>query len=128
MVLGVLEIIGRHLQETSDVREIGFRHTLQTFAFHETNRGVNDGFGCEAMETLFEAEDIASQVKRADLATTVRQKLVTPNRAFNHLIEVVYGLCLSENLGARRVSQLALTKFAMKARIFIWMRYSDLQT
>jgi hypothetical protein len=37
------------------------------------------------MEIIFEAENIASQVKRADLAATVRQKLVAPNRAFNHL-------------------------------------------
>src|SRR5258705_13661716 len=110
----MLKIVSRHPQEALDDREIGFRHALQTFAFHETNRGVNDGFGCEAMEIMFEAEDIASQVKRADLAATVRQKLVAPNRAFNHLIDVVCRLCFSKNLGAPTVFELGRTNLCMK--------------
>jgi hypothetical protein len=37
------------------------------------NSGVYDRFGCEAMEiAILEAEDIARQVKRADLTATVR--------------------------------------------------------
>src|SRR5467141_2375103 len=129
VVFGMLKIVSRHIQETSDDREIGFCHALQTVTFHEANRGVNDGFGCETMEIMFEAKDIASQVKRADLATTVRQELVAPNRAFNHLIDVVCRLCFSENLGAPSVFELGRTnlcvrqgaKLAKKARSFIWI-------
>jgi hypothetical protein len=42
---------------------------------------------------IFEAEDIARQMKRANLAATIRQS------AFNHLKDIVSGLTLSENLG-----------------------------
>src|SRR5260370_2283459 len=110
----MLKTVSCHVQEASDDREIGFRHALQAFAFHQANRGVNDGFGCEAMEIMFEAEDIASQVKRADLAATVREKLVAPNRAFNHLIDVVCWLCFSENLGAPSVFELGRTNLCVR--------------
>src|SRR5258705_3871590 len=56
----MLKTVSRHVQEASDDREIGFRHALQAFAFHQANRGVNDGFGCETMEIMFEAKDIAA--------------------------------------------------------------------
>jgi hypothetical protein len=59
---------------------------------------------------ILEAEDIARQVKRADLAATVGQQFVAPNRAFNDLIDIVGGLCFSENLGAlRTLNSLELT-------------------
>ena len=49
-----------------------FGHALQAFSFNKANGGVDDGFGCETMEiAILEAEDIARQVKRADLAATV---------------------------------------------------------
>ena len=61
------------LLELMDDGRIGLRYAFQTSAFHEANGGVNNGFGCETMEiAIFEAEDIANQVKRADLSTTVR--------------------------------------------------------
>ena len=73
VVLDMLKIVGRHGQETSNHRRIGFRHALQALAFNKANGSVDDGFGCETMEiAIFEAEDIAGQVKRADLAATVR--------------------------------------------------------
>jgi hypothetical protein len=49
---------------------------------------------------ILEADEIAGEVKRADLAATVRQQFVAPNRAFNDLIDVICGLCFSENFGA----------------------------
>jgi hypothetical protein len=50
---------------------------------HKPNGGINDGFGREAMVfAVFEPKDIASQVKRAYLAPTVRQKFVAPHRTF----------------------------------------------
>jgi len=67
VVLGMLEIVRRHVQDAANDSGISFRHALQAFAFHEANCGINAGFGCETMEiTIFEAEDIARQVKRAD--------------------------------------------------------------
>lgn len=67
------KIVGRHRQEVSSHRWIVLRHQLQALAFSKANGGVDDGFGCETMEiAVFEAEDISRQVKRADLAATVR--------------------------------------------------------
>ena len=40
--------------------------------FIRQNAGVDDGFGCETMEiAIFEAEDVACQMKRADLTAAV---------------------------------------------------------
>jgi hypothetical protein len=69
----MLKIVGRHGQEASSHRRIGSGHALQALAFNKANGGVDDGFGCETMEiAISEAKDITGQVKRADLAATVR--------------------------------------------------------
>src|ERR1700749_2152700 len=100
----MLKIVGRQVQEVSNHRRIVLRLTLQAFAVNKANDGVDDGFGREAMDlAIFEAKDIARQVKRADLAATVRQEFVSSYRAFNHLIDILCRLCLSENLGALAV-------------------------
>ena len=73
VIFGVLKIVCGHTQHAADDGCISGRHAFQAFAFHEANGGVNYGFGCETMEiAIFEAEDIGNQVKRADLAATVR--------------------------------------------------------
>src|SRR4051812_28246419 len=54
-----------------------------------------------------EAEDIAGQVERADLPATVTQQFVTPDRPLNNLIDIICGLCLSENLGVLHVPEFA---------------------
>src|SRR4030095_15360882 len=74
---------------------------------------------------IFEAKDIAGQMKRTDLAATIRQEFVSSNCAFDHLIDVVRGLFLSENLGVLLVLEFArtdlcmrqVTKFAKKPRL-----------
>ena len=69
----MLKIVSRHGQEAPSHRRIGFGHVLQALAFNKTNGAVDDGFGCEPMEiAILEAEDIARQVKCADLAPPVR--------------------------------------------------------
>jgi hypothetical protein len=104
----MLKIVGRHFQEVSNHRGIVPCLPLQALASDKANGGVDDGFGREAMQMpIFEAEDIARQVKRADLATTVREELVSPDRAFNHLIDIVGGLCLTENFGVFPVFEFA---------------------
>jgi hypothetical protein len=68
----MLKILTCHSPETSDHREIVFRLALEAFALNKANRSRDDGFGCETMDiAIFETEDIAGQVKRADLAATV---------------------------------------------------------
>ena len=104
----MLNIVGRHVQEVSNHPRVFLCLTLQALAFNEANGGVDDGFCCETMEIpIFEAKDIGRQMKRADLAATVRQEFVSSYRAFNHLIDIVRGLCLSENLGVLAVLKLA---------------------
>jgi hypothetical protein len=104
----MLKVNGRQVQEVSNHRRIVLRMALQALAFNKTNAGVDDGFGRETMEiAILEAKDIARQVKCVYLAATVRQQHVAPNRAFNHLIDKVGGLCLSENLGVLAVLKLA---------------------
>ena len=83
----MLKVVGRHTKNFEDQGFIGFCYTLQALTLHKPNVGINDGFGREAMVfTVFEPKHITSQVKRADLAATVRQKLVGPHRTFNHLV------------------------------------------
>jgi hypothetical protein len=73
VVLDVLEIGRCHGQETPNHCRLGFGRPLQALAFNKANRGVDDGFGCEPMEiAIVEAEDIARQVKRPNVAATVR--------------------------------------------------------
>ena len=96
----MLEIFSRHFQQVSNHCRIGLRHTIQAFAFDTVSGDVDDGFGRETMDSPFsKSENIARQVKGADLGRR-RQELVTPNRPFNYLIDIVGGLCLSENFRA----------------------------
>ena len=69
----MLKIVRCHGQKASNHRWIVLGHALQALAFNKANGGVDDGFGGETMEiAILEAEDIARQVKRADLAATAR--------------------------------------------------------
>ena len=69
----MLKTVSRHRQKASNHCRIVLRLALQALAFDKANSGVDDGFGCETMKiAIFETEDIARQVKRADLAATVR--------------------------------------------------------
>src|SRR3954462_5749976 len=104
----MLEIVSHHLQEVLNHRSIGLCVTLRALALYKANGGVDDGFGREPMDlAVFEAEDISGQVERADLPTTVRQQFVTPDRPLNNLIDIICGLCLSENLGLLHVPEFA---------------------
>src|SRR3954454_7382597 len=104
----MLEIVVRHLQEISNHRSIGLCLTIQALAFDKSNRGGDDGFGGETMDLpVFEAEDIARQMKRTDLAATVSQEFVATNRAFDYLIDIVCRLFLSENFAILDVLEFA---------------------
>ena len=69
----MLKIVGRHGQQASNHRRIGFGHVFEALASNKANGGVDDSFGCETMKiAIFEAENIAGQVKCANLTAAVR--------------------------------------------------------
>src|SRR5437899_122305 len=60
---------------------------FQAAALHQADGGVGDRFGRQAMgRTSIEAEHVAGQMERADLAPSVVEELVGANRAADHLI------------------------------------------
>ena len=68
------------------------RGLLEAPALHEAQRGVEDGFGGEAMVRAgYEAEDVAGQMEGADLAAAVGEQLVGTHRAADHLVDI-FGL------------------------------------
>ena len=72
VIFGVLKVVSGHGQDAADDGGVSVRHALQAFAFHQANGGVDDGFGCETMEiAIFEAEDVAWQMKTADLTAAI---------------------------------------------------------
>jgi hypothetical protein len=67
----MLKIVGCHGQEGSNHRRIVLRHQLHALASNNADGCIDDGFRCETMKiAIFETEDIAGQVKRADLAAS----------------------------------------------------------
>ena len=61
------------------------------------DRGTNDCFGRKSMNlAIVNAEDIAPQMERADLPTTVGEKFVCPNCALAYPVDVIRRLCFSK--------------------------------
>src|SRR6266446_2518688 len=72
---------------------------LEAAALYEAHGGIDDGFRRQAMvHSRFQSEDVARQMKCANLAASVGQKLVGTNRAADHLIDVFGRLILAVNL------------------------------
>jgi hypothetical protein len=68
------------------------RRKLEAAALHQPHDGVDDGFRREAVAHFrFEPEDVAGQMKCADLASPVGQQLVGANRAADDLVEYSAG-------------------------------------
>jgi hypothetical protein len=57
--------------------------------------------------TVLDAEDIARQMKRADLPPTVAKALVRPNCALPYLVDVIRRFCFSNNLRTFAIFNLA---------------------
>jgi hypothetical protein len=78
---------------------------LWRFAIHTEDRLRRKSM----MFTNLNAENIARQMERADLPTTVGQEFVRPNCTLTYPVDVVRGLCFSENLRAAAIFELAPT-------------------
>ena len=66
--------------------------------FYQADGGIDDRLGGQSMgRTAIKAEHIAGQMECTDLAPSVAKKLVGPNRAVDHLIDVFAGLSLAIN-------------------------------
>ena len=108
VVLGMLQIAGRHVQKVERDQRVAFRHMLQAASLHQSHGRIDDRLRGEPMNrTVFQAENVAGQVKSADLTAAVGKQLVASNRAVNDLVDVVGRLRLAVNFGAPVVSEFA---------------------
>ena len=76
----MLKVVG-HSEDFEHENLSGLCYTSQALTLYKPNCGNNDGFGREPMIlAIFKPEDIASQVKRAELTAAVLQEFVAPGR------------------------------------------------
>jgi hypothetical protein len=92
------EVARCHIQEIERHHRVGFRNMLQTAAFHQPYRRVDDRFrgksvGC----TVLQPKNVAGQVESTNLAAAVGEKLVGANSAVRDLVDIVGRLRLSKD-------------------------------
>ena len=76
--------------------------------FYQTDPGVDDRLGRKAVNRgVLQTENVTHQVKGANLAATVQQKLVASYRPCGHFIDILGRLVLAENLYAFVVAEFA---------------------
>src|ERR1700674_487779 len=93
------EFAGRHAPELARDPDVDARRLFEATAFHQAHGGIDDGLRRKAVVVArFESEDVARQMKRADLAPPIGKQLVSPNRAADDLIDVFGWLVLAVNL------------------------------
>ena len=108
MVLGMLQVAGRHVQEVDRDQGVAFRNMLQAASFHQSHGRVDDRLGGKPMKrTVFQAKDVADQVKSADLTAAIGKQLVASDRAVDDLVDVVGRLRFAKNFGALVVFEFA---------------------
>jgi hypothetical protein len=74
----------------------------------DPDRRIDDRVGRKSMNcTVPDTEDIAWQMKRADLPPTVAKALVRPNCALPYLVDVIRRFCFSKNLRTFAIFNLA---------------------
>src|ERR1700676_967898 len=96
MIFGMPKVTGCHCPEFARNLNIASRRLLKAAAFYQSHGGIDNGFRREPVDhSRFEPEDVARQVKRADLTPSVRKQLVGPNGATDYLIDVFRRLILS---------------------------------
>ena len=73
----MLKVIGHHTEDFEHENLSLLCYTSRALTLNKLNCGNNDGFGREPMVlAIFKPEDIASQVKRAELTAAVLQQFV----------------------------------------------------
>ncbi|KYH01579.1 hypothetical protein SE91_26540 [Bradyrhizobium sp. DOA1] len=77
MVLGVLQIFGRHPEQIAEDDRIVLGRVFKAGAPDQANCRRDDCLCCELMSlTIFKSEDIADQMKRTHLPPTIRKLAV----------------------------------------------------
>jgi hypothetical protein len=108
VVFGVLQAARRHVQEVKRDVHIDFRYVLKTAPLHKPHGRVDNCLCGKPMgRTIFKAKNIANQVEGPDLAATVGQQLVAPNRTLYDLVDVVRWLRFAVDFPASIVLKLA---------------------
>ena len=80
----------------------------RTLTFYQMDLGVDDRLGRKAVNRgVLQTENVAHQVKGANLAAAVQEKLVASYRPFGHLIDILGRLVLAEDLYAFVVAEFA---------------------
>ncbi len=108
------EVAGGHGPEFSRNLDIGPCCLFETAAFHQAHGGIDDGFRRQpVVGSGFESEDVAWQVKCADLTPSVRKQFVSPNGALNDLIDIICRLVLAVDFLIFSVGELASNEAGM---------------
>ena len=99
MVFGVSEVAGGHGPEIVGNPDIRSGGGFEVAPLHQADGGIGDRFSGQSMgRTRIEAEHIAGQMERTDLASPVVEELVGTNRATDDLIDVLRRLAFAINL------------------------------
>src|SRR4029077_1444321 len=95
----MLEAGGGRVQQIACDQRAPPCYEFQTLTFYQPDLGVDDRFGCKAVNgSVLQTEDIAHQMKGANLTATVEEKLVASHCPKRHLIDIIGRLILSEDL------------------------------
>ena len=88
------------LSRFRETMRIALGHHLEAAPLDQANRGVHDRLRRKpVLASVFQPEDVAGEVKRADLATAVRKQLVASHCAGLDLIDVLRRLLFSVDFG-----------------------------
>jgi hypothetical protein len=89
-----------HAEQIARNHGIALGYQFEATPLHQANRCVDDGFSGEAvLAAIFQPEDVADQVERADLAPSVRKQFVASHRTSLDLIDIIRRLPFAVDLG-----------------------------
>jgi hypothetical protein len=122
VVFRVLQVTRRHGEQVSGDQRIALSHHLEAAPLDQANRGVDDRLRRKPMfVSVFQSENVAGEVERADLATAVRKQLVASHCTNLDLIDVVRGFLFAVDF-----SPLLVGKFVQADFWIGFTRYSEL--
>src|SRR6516162_4740257 len=109
MVFNVLKSSGDQTPDVVRGGDVTFGEPgKKALALCDPDRRIDDCFGRKSMNsTVLGTEDIARQMKRADLPPTIGKLFATPNCALTYLVKVVRRFSFSKNLRAAAIFTLA---------------------
>ena len=108
------QFAGRHAPELARDLDVALCRLLKAAALHQAHGGVDDGFRREPVVGAgFQPEDIARQMKCADLAPSVGKQLVGANGAADDLVDIFRRLILAVDFLVLAVGELGGNKARM---------------